>query len=137
MGEFVGQLTVAAQYWRISDIEIVWTLIASVGFVFSIYNFQDALGDYRAASTIMNGRREVAILGLKMELCRMVIQAIFILIGLAAMTIADPPDQLARPWNLTLLSILFRWGMVISALLVLYMSYSNFRVRRILLHLPI
>lgn len=123
----------AAQYGTISDIEILWTLIAGSGLIFSLYNIREALRDRRAIveSNIGNGRKKIAGHALRNEAARALIQVIFLVIGILTMTYADPatinPDQ---PWNLTLISIVFRWGLIFSAILISLKSFWSFQLRR-------
>lgn len=124
---------IGAQYGNVSDIEVVWTIIAAIGLAFSIYNLRDAWRDYQALGVLANGRRAIAILSLKMEGTRIFIQTLFVAIGIAAMTVQDPPDQLQRPWNVIVLSTLFRWGLVVAGILIMYQSYANYQVRKKLL----
>jgi hypothetical protein len=122
----------AAQYGSISDIEIVWTLIAGIGLAFSIFNVREAFADRAALKLagVKNGRKMIADEGLLQELARTVIQAIFLTIGLLAMTYPDPPDVSDRPWNLVLIGIVFRWGLIISASLIMLKSFGAWRLRR-------
>lgn len=124
---------IGAQYGTVSDIEVVWTALAGFGLAFSLFNLRDAWHDYSALGVLANGRRGIAVLSIKMEATRTVIQAIFFTIGISAMTIPDAPDQLHQPTKLIVLSILFRWGLVISAILIFYQSYANYQLRRQLL----
>lgn len=122
----------AAQYGTVSDIEIVWTLIAACGLVFAIFNLNEAFKDWRELGPRLNGLRQIASLSLKLEATRVVIQSIFVAIGLMAMTLKDPPDQLDLPWRVVAVTAMFRWGLVTSALLVMYQSFANFQARRVM-----
>lgn len=123
-------LIIGAQYGAIADIEVVWTAIAAVGLIFSIYNWRDAEADYKALGVLANGRRAIAVLSIKMEITRTIIQGLFLAIGISAMFVPDAPDQLHRPTNVLILSVLFRWGLVISAILIMYQSIANYHVRK-------
>lgn len=122
----------AAQYGSVSDIEIVWTLIALFGLGFAIWNFFDAVAGYRDLGARLNGLRQTAVASIKLEATRVVIQTIFVLIGVLAMTLKDPSNSLHQPWRVLLLGAVFRWGLVISAGLVMYQSYINFEIRRLM-----
>jgi hypothetical protein len=125
---------VAAGYGTVADIEIAWTLIAVFGAALSVTNVRDALADLRATGHLraLNGRRTIAVTGLKVEIARLSIQLIFTLIGLLAMLVDDPPPVTMLPWELAVLGIVFRWGLILSAVLVLYQSIENRRLRQIL-----
>jgi len=123
---------VAAQYGTVSDIEIVWTLIAAFGLCFALFNLFDAYRDWKALTGRLNGLRAIAVLSLKLEGTRVAIQSIFVTIGVLAMTMKDPPSSLSLPWKQVVIGAVFRWGLVISATLVMYQSYVNFEARRYL-----
>ena len=122
---------IGAQYGSVSDIEIVWTLIAFAGICFSSYNIWDALSNYRALPPqIQNGRRALAKLYVYMEATRITILSIFFTIGVFAFTLKDGVDQTSLPLKIAIFSAILRWGLVISGLLILFQSYANYRVRR-------
>lgn len=136
MAEAVMNL-IAQQYGPISDIELLWSMIAAVGLSFALWNVRDAWIDYKAMpAEVQNGRRSLAILGVKMEVCRVIIQAIFLMCGLLAMTLYAAENELTQPWRIVLIGAMFRWGFVVCGLLVMYMSYANYKVRRSLLNKP-
>lgn len=115
---------IGAQYGTISDIEIVWVTIAVIGLFLAIWNFKNALSDKRAlkVANIKNGRTILARANLLSEATRIVIQSIFVGIGIGAMTLADPPDQLDLPLRQTIISALVRWGILIAAALLVFNS---------------
>jgi hypothetical protein len=122
----------AAQYGSISDIEIVWTLIAIFGGAFSIHNLKESITDRKVLKTagIENGRMLLANVQVKAESCRLIIQTIFLGIGLSAMTFKDSPDQVDLPLRLVLFSFFIQWGLIVAALLIAYKSYLGWRVRQ-------
>jgi hypothetical protein len=123
---------IAAQYGNVADIEIVWTVIALFGLIFSLFNVREAFIDRKVLriAGIKNGRKMIADYSLVSEMARASIQLIFLTIGLLAMTYPDPPDSVIdRPWNLVLIGIVFRWGLIISALLISIKSYLAWRLR--------
>lgn len=126
---------IAASYGTVSDIEVVWTAIATAGVVFSFYNLRASLQDLRAIVNLTNGRRVVAKTQMKLEVSRVIIQCIFIAIGILAMLVPEAPDQLDQPLRYILLGLIFRWGLIISAFLVTYQSYINLRARQDLRHM--
>jgi hypothetical protein len=87
----------AAQYGTVSDVELVWTIIATVGAGFSIYNLRDALKDRAALKRLhnRNGRWLLANFAIRAEAARLAIQLIFLTIGILAMLIVDAPDPIA------------------------------------------
>jgi len=115
-----------------SWLELIWTLIAAFGIVFSIYNSKQSWGDLKSLKQrgIGNGRRIIANLGFKMELVRGIIQGIFIAIGVVAMTFPAPPDFGPQPLHLLLYRHLFTYGLVVSAALLSLKSYWNWSARR-------
>ena len=88
----------AATYGTVSDIEILWTAIAVVGAFFSQYNLRESIKDRAALKAIdqPNGRLMVANTAVKSEGSRLVMQLIFMAIGVMAMFIAGAPDQLQQ-----------------------------------------
>lgn len=126
----------AAQYGTVSDIEIVWTVIAFIGLCFSVHNLVQAVGDLEVlrANNISNGRLILAKFTIKAEAARSIMQLIFFLIGVGAMTLVDPPNQLNLPIRVVLITALFRWGLVIAAGLVTLKSYWAWQVRRELIY---
>jgi hypothetical protein len=125
----------AAQYGTVSDVELVWTIIATVGAGFSIYNLRDALKDRAALKRLhnRNGRWLLANFAIRAEAARLAIQLIFLTIGILAMLIVDAPDQLHQPPLIVALGIVFRWGLIVSALLLTLKSYWGYSLRRTLL----
>jgi hypothetical protein len=123
---------IAQTYGTISDIEIVWVIIALAGAIFSAYNLHCAWGDLKvllALNLPPNGRRDIAISTVLVESCRITIQIIFATIGILAMFLEEPPMGV-----LTTLQIVtgaaFRWGLIISSLLITAQSIINFTIRK-------
>lgn len=127
---------VAAYWGRISDIEIAFTLISLGGLWFSFYNLRDAYWDRRAIEGERNGRAAIAQVAMRVEIARFVILLILASLGITAMTLREVPDVIDQPWNLVLIGILFRWGLIFVALLVLYQSVENRRLRQYLHTIP-
>lgn len=121
----------AAAYGTISDIELVWTLIASIGAFYSLWNLREAIVDLRALGKIGNGRRLVAWTTLQSEIARLLVQLIFIAIGIGAMLLPDA-SQRDLPTRYVLYGALIRWGLIVASLLILYKSYLAHRVRKTL-----
>ena len=49
-----------------------------------------------------------------------------------AMLLPEAPDELDRPWRYVITGILFRWGLIIVAVLVMLQSAVNRNVRHYL-----
>lgn len=123
-------MTLAAAYGPVADIEILWTLIALCGFVFSAFNVKDATQDLQVLELqgIGNGRKIIAQSFRTAEITRLVKQAIFIAIGVIAMTIPGTPSQ-HLPLKILIFQFVFTWGMIAAALLTTLQSYMAYRVR--------
>jgi hypothetical protein len=121
----------AAQYGTVSDVEIVWTLIALIGAIFSIHNLIQSLGDkkYLDRMGIENGRLTLAKFSILMEGCRVAIQTIFMTIGIGSMFLADVSEH-NLPTTYVVFGAIFRWGLIFAASLVTFKSYLGWQVRK-------
>lgn len=121
----------AAAYGSVSDIELIWTLIAVIGAFFSIYNLKEAFKDFKTLGFIdrKNGRGLIARATLKSEFARLIIQLIFITIGIFAMFITEVPLPPGTPFKIVAIGFVFRWGIIISSLLITFKSYWAYQVR--------
>lgn len=122
-------------YGTISDIEIFWVLMTSVALAFSLYNTWEAIQDYRffrkqVQSPTVNGRQDQATGTIVAEVSRTVILLIFLSIGIGAMIIPEPPHNLELPLDQRIVSALIRWGLILSAILILLQTLNNARIRR-------
>jgi len=124
----------AASYGTVSDIELIWTLIAIVGLFFSLHNFKQSHEDLKflRENGIGNGRVIIARFAMRAEAARALIQMIFITIGISAMFLEEA-DQGALPLKFIIFGAIFRWGLIISAGLLTYKSYLAYEVRRALI----
>lgn len=124
-------LVVAAAYGSVSDIEILWTLIAVVGMVYSLINFRESWLDWKLLRKIRgyDARRIVACSAMQAEGIRAAIQGFYITIGVYAMFIPETPTA-HLPLRYVIFGALFRWGFVISSLLLTYKSYLGARLRK-------
>jgi hypothetical protein len=124
-------MLLAASYGTVSDIEILWTLIAGAGVVFGIFNLRDAWGDRKelVLANIYNGRRTIANFAVRGEAARMFVQSVFVSIGVLAMLLPDPPST-DVPLKFTIFGAIFRWGLITSAAVILGKSIDSFLVRR-------
>lgn len=123
----------AAHFGTVSDIEFAWTLIATIGAGFSLYNLKEAFKDYRVLSFInkKNGRGAIARLTLKSESARLTIQLIFFTIGFLAMLVPEGPSTIpGAPLQVVLLGLVFRWGIIVSSILITLKSYWAYQVRK-------
>lgn len=120
----------ALSYGTVSDIEITWTLIATLGLGFSLFNLIDAWRDRTAviAARLTNGRRIIANFAVRAEAARTAIQAIFVLIGAMAMFIPDPPPGALHGFA-EIDSIVTQSGLVLVALLIMVKSIDAYLVR--------
>ena len=125
-------MIVAAQYGTVSDIEILWVVIAIIGFLVSAWNFWQAHLDCRALKTMKepNGRRLIAKASRFQDATRMSVHAIFITIGLLAMTQKDVNNELLTDTQLAL-RFSITWGLVLGAVLLVTQSMvaRNLRIR--------
>lgn len=106
----------------VAPIEIVWTAIAAAGAVFAAYNAYQAGGDYAAARLSGGPVGRFALLVLITESCRVVIQAIFVAIGIEAMLLPHfhPPPGYHNPAHV--FTLVFQWGMITAACLLTIQS---------------
>jgi hypothetical protein len=97
-----------------NPLEIVWSLAALVGLAFALWMLRDARADrrYLRAAGLNGSRKIVANGAIRWEWIRAVKMALFLLVGLAAMTRLDPPRAL------TPVTVLY-------SLLALYVPLSN------------
>lgn len=103
----------------------VWTAIAAVAVVFGAWNLFQASVDKEIARALNGSRRQRLLVARSVfysELCRMVVQAIFLLVGVFA--IWAPED--APEW----LGWLVTWGFVFAAGLVAANSVRQALLRR-------
>jgi hypothetical protein len=122
---------VGAGYGPISDIEILWTAIASFGFGFAVMSGLAAIQDFKflQRAEIFNGRRSIAKLGIFNELGRAYIQAVFVMVGIYAATNPEPPPDLLDT-NDKILQAFVRWGFVTAAAMTAAKSFATWQVLR-------
>lgn len=120
----------SATYGSVSDIELVWTIISVVGLGFGAFNLKDALGDLKALNMagIKNGRRIIAKFAIRQEILRMTMQAIFACIGILAMFLPEPPSEPLTTKE-AFVGFLIRWGLIVSATIVLTKSIDGYITR--------
>lgn len=123
-----------AAYGSVSDVEILWVLVALVGLVYSILNILDARGDkeYLDTHNIQNGRRALAKYQLIAEYLRAAIQLIFAMIGLAAMTLPEVPNSAHLPRHELIIRVLLTYGLIAASIMLSIKSYLGYRVRVLL-----
>lgn len=120
-------------YGSVSDIEIVWVLLTGLALIFSLYNMWASILDYRYLRLLHlppNGRKDQAEGTIIAETARTMILLIFLSIGIIAMTLPEAPPNLDIPRNQEIASILIRWGLIASAVLIAVQSVNNARIRR-------
>lgn len=120
-----------AQYGTVSDIEIMWMVINGLGLSFSLYNLWENWKDFNSASKVRtrNGRYVLALAAVKIELARTLILTILLTLGVLSMTLPDTPTDLLTTQQL-LITIFFKWGLMVSAALIAYQSYLNREARK-------
>lgn len=107
---------------NVAPIELAWTVIAAVGFTFSILNMYEARRDLKAAAARRNGVTEVAIhtakLTFRTEFIRTIQEACLVGVGIFAMTLPQPPplpDEEARMvYRLVIVLLLFLFSIGIT-----------------------
>lgn len=125
---------IAAAYGPVSDVEIIWVVVAFVGLIYSLLNVQDSLGDRKFLddNRITNGRRALAKYQLMAEILRAGMQLIFFAIGVAAMTLPEIHNSADLPTHELVIRVLLTYGLVASSIMLTIKSYLGFRVRNIL-----
>jgi hypothetical protein len=127
-------MLLGAAYGSVSDIEVMWTLIAAVGLAFSLYNMREATSDAATLRErgIANGRRILATTNVLAESARLAKQTIFLLIGIVAMFLPEVANSADLPTVQMLAGIFIKWGLIVASLLTTFQSYLGFRARRLL-----
>lgn len=107
--------------------EIIWVASCSLGLFYSIKVAVDAYKDYRAIKQqgFENGRREFARTVFLNERSTVVVQTVFVIVGLRAMTL---PTVQAQAVGATIVKILF----IGVAFLLTSVSIRNDRIRGML-----
>lgn len=128
-------MVIAAQYGTVSDIEIMWTLLAAVSVIFGIFNYVDARADRAAArlSKVQNGRKVIANFAVYNELLRLGAQSIFVLIGVLAMLVPNRENVTSLPWQTIAVSAAVTWGIIIASGLLMAQSVYSYFIRKQLL----
>lgn len=124
----------AAAYFNgyVSDIEVLWVLITSIGAIFSIHNLIESRRDLKVLKMrgVRNGRMKIALTGIRAETGRLVIQTIFLIVGIDAMTLQEAPIYPHEPWHIALTRFLFQWGFIAASAILTLKSYWNYSLRR-------
>lgn len=127
---------IAAQYGSVSDIEIIWVLIALCGVAVSSWNYWQAREDEKALKMLrvpVNGKMRIANTAKTQDAIRITIHGIFALIGFAAMTTVDTPNQSDLPWNIILIQFTITYGLIFGSALLVLGSLLAANLRRDLL----
>lgn len=121
-----------ASYGPVSDIELVWSLIACVGIVFDVFNVREARKDLKAAQ-LLNGRVPTRIVLAKNHIfgsgLRLFILSLTLMVGILAMTLEDPPSRVDLPLRVTLASALIRWTFILIIVSIVLKAFIEFRER--------
>lgn len=131
----VSMTLLAGQIYKgISEIEVFWVALAVFGLAFSLFNVKEAWKDVRALDLvgIKNGRRIIAKTQRFQDGCRAICHAIFLAIGIGSWTLMDTPFD-NQPWNVILITVLIRWGLIAAAGILVAQSYASFHLRRTIL----
>ena len=106
----------AAGYGNVSDFEIMWTAIATIGFIFAVLNLIGVIGDFRRlrSAGIKNGRWYMAKLAVVTESGRAYLQLFFVLVGAYSMTLPDPPPT-SSDLHDEIINAAIRWGFLTAA----------------------
>lgn len=120
-----------AHYGTVEDIEILFTVLATIGAGFSLFSTIEAIKDYGAISRagISNGRRLLAWTSVHNEVARFIIQLIFVTLGILAMLLPGAHD-VALPTLQVVFGAVFRWGLITSSALLMYKSILSHIVRQ-------
>lgn len=121
----------AAAYGSVSDVELIWTLVALIGAGFSIYNLREAYKDFKALGIVdrKNGRGVIARSTLKSESARLAIQTIFATIGILAMFVPESSFPPGTSFQIIAIGFAIRWGIILSSILLSLKSYWSYQVR--------
>jgi len=123
-----------AGYGTVSDFEIVWTMIAIIGFCFAIANLVGVISDYKfekdriKAGGQPNGIWYLAKVAVLTESGRAYLQLVFIYLGLISMTLADPPPSVGLGNQVR--DAVARWGLLTASLLVVVKTCYAWYVRK-------
>lgn len=115
----------------LSGLELLWILVALIGAAITTYNTVHAHGDYQYVkhNNISNGRRIVARTAYWTEAMRLVIQVIFLIIGVMAAFIPDPSSY-GLPLKSIVIGYFIRVGLIVSSILLTVKSEMLRRMRR-------
>ena len=119
-------MLLSAAYGSVSDIEILWILVALTGLAVTSFNLRDAYNDFLflRENGIFNGRRAVAKTTLYTESTRFVIHSIFLTIGVLAGLLPEAPDTLDLPAIQVAIGAAIRWGLIIGGVLLMSQSIA-------------
>jgi hypothetical protein len=122
----------ATIYGNASEIEIFWVILAAIGLIFAAYNLREAHKDMKALDRegITNGRRTIAKAARYQDGCRAVVHAVFLAIGLSSAIFLPDMDLDKLPTNILVVTILVRWGLILSAGILVSQSYVSYALRR-------
>lgn len=120
-----------------SPIEVVWTALAVLGFLVAAINTAESIGDLAAVEElrITNGRRITAWFIVATECTRVLVQSVFILLGVLAMGLPGAPENVQVPADIRKFTLVFQWGLVFVASLIVAQSIAIFLMRRLVLNL--
>lgn len=110
----------------------VWTLIGLVGALFAALNTVGAIHDLMVAERYVNNRpyRLFAVAVAFTEAARLVVQLIFVAIGVLAMLLPPGGPPASAPEIVQLYILVFKWGLVLAAFLTASQTVVIYLARR-------
>lgn len=124
-------------YGSVSDIEVIFTVLAFIGLCFSLYNARESWSDYRALKRAgrsargktYDGRYVVAWNSLRAEIARSLIQFIYVVLGFYAFFLPEVSNA-NMPLKFVIYGIIARYGFIAATALLTLKSYWGYEVRR-------
>lgn len=114
----------------ISDIEVVWVLLAAFGLFYALRNAREAHQDVvvlTAATELDPSKERIARTTRFQDVARAVIHAICLVIGLLAMMLVDTSDSPSA--LIVAIGLTIRWGLIAVSAILVAQSYASNRLR--------
>lgn len=127
----IGNVIIGASYGNVSDIEIIWVLLAGFGVLFSSFNFKESNKDIKAlrGAGIENGRLILAKGARFQDGCRAIVHSIFLAIGVSVLFLPES-DLAGQSLPVVMITLLVRWGLIIGAAILVLQTFISYRIRR-------
>lgn len=115
----------------IQAIELLFVLVAMLGFVFSLLNLKRGVRLVRHLKQmgLTNGRMRLAKFGRNQEAARALIQGIFIFVGTTAFFL-PPGTNEGLPTSFIIASSAIRYGLIAVAMIISWKSYQQWNFQR-------